>query len=58
VELSNLFAKYGEVLSVKVDTDQKGESRGFGFVCFNNYEDAKRAIDELNLHKLDNGNEL
>lgn len=58
VELTNMFAKFGTVNSVKIDRDQKNESKGFGFVCFENSEDAKKAIDELHGSKLDNGNEL
>lgn len=57
-KLEELFKKFGEVSSVKIDLDQKNESRGFGFVCFKNTEDAKNAINSLNNHKLDNGTEL
>jgi polyadenylate-binding protein len=53
-----MFSKFGTVLSVKIDRDQKNESKGFGFVCFENADDAKKAIDELHNTKLDNGNEL
>jgi polyadenylate-binding protein len=40
------FAQFGEVVSCKVMTDDKGVSRGFGFVCFGTPEEAHRAINE------------
>jgi len=34
--------------SVKLDLNPNGTSKGFGYVCFNEVEDAKRAEEELN----------
>jgi len=42
------FGKYGDIASAKVMTDDKGVSRGFGFVCFVATEDANKAVDEMN----------
>jgi polyadenylate-binding protein len=42
------FQPYGTITSAKVMTDEKGNSRGFGFVCFTNPEDATRAVTEMN----------
>jgi len=45
-------------VSVKIDTDKNGASNGFGFVCYRNNDDAKKAIEALNNSKLENGSEL
>ena len=41
-DLENLFSKFGEIKSAIVLKDEKGESKGFGFVCFNKAEDAMK----------------
>lgn len=47
-ELRNVFAQYGEVLSVKFINDREtGRFRGFGFVEMND-SDALEAIQALN----------
>uniref|UniRef100_A0A673LD30 Polyadenylate-binding protein n=1 Tax=Sinocyclocheilus rhinocerous TaxID=307959 RepID=A0A673LD30_9TELE len=46
--LKELFDKYGKTLSVKVMTDPTGKSRGFGFVSYENHEDANKAVEEMN----------
>lgn len=47
--LKNLFATYGEVVSVKIITDQyTGKSKGFGFVEMEEEDAANEAIRELN----------
>ena len=48
-DLRELFAKSGEVESVKMITDQfTGKPKGFGFVEMATEEDAKNAITALN----------
>ena len=48
-DLSNTFAEYGEVTSVKIIKDKfTGRSRGFGFVEINSEDGSKKAIEELN----------
>lgn len=48
-ELRELFAKHGEVESVKIITDaQTGRAKGFGFVEMSSEDDAKKAINALN----------
>jgi len=44
------FAAYGSITSCKVmkTQDEKGASKGFGFVCFATPEEATRAVTELN----------
>ncbi|RWS00385.1 E3 ubiquitin-protein ligase RNF14-like protein, partial [Dinothrombium tinctorium] len=47
-ELANIFKKFGKISSSKVMKDEFNKSRGFGFVCFENPSNAKRAVEELN----------
>ena len=48
-DLSNLFAAYGAVESVKLITDREtNKSRGFGFVEMNDEKEATEAISKLN----------
>lgn len=42
------FAKFGTITSAKIMRDDKGNSKGFGFVCFSNPEEATRAVTDLN----------
>mmetsp|Transcript_7886 Transcript_7886/g.23776 ORF Transcript_7886/g.23776 Transcript_7886/m.23776 type:complete len:645 (-) Transcript_7886:466-2400(-) len=42
------FAQYGLINSARVMRDEKGKSRGFGFVCFSAHEEAARAVTEMN----------
>jgi RNA recognition motif-containing protein len=47
--LQELFAEYGEVISVNIITDREtGRSRGFGFVEMPNDAEGQNSIDELN----------
>ena len=47
-ELRDLFAAHGNVLSARVITDREtGRSRGFGFVEFEQGEDADKAMQAL-----------
>ncbi|XP_048009136.1 polyadenylate-binding protein 4-like [Megalobrama amblycephala] len=55
--LTDIFSKFGSTLSVRVMTDESGNSRGFGFVSFESHSDAKRAVDELNRTEL-NGRQV
>ncbi|CAN8065147.1 unnamed protein product [Agarophyton chilense] len=42
------FSPYGTITSAKVMRDDKGFSKGFGFVCFTQPEEATKAVTELN----------
>ncbi|XP_077370030.1 embryonic polyadenylate-binding protein-like isoform X1 [Festucalex cinctus] len=46
--LKDVFSAYGKTLSVRVMRDERGCSRGFGFVNYANHEDAQKAVDEMN----------
>ncbi|KAI0203590.1 polyadenylate binding protein [Astrocystis sublimbata] len=47
-QFRDLFEKYGDVTSSSLARNEKGESRGFGFVNFTTHEAAAKAVDELN----------
>lgn len=43
-ELDEEFSKYGQIMSVKISLDKDHKSNGYGFVCFQNPEQATEAI--------------
>lgn len=47
-EFEALFTKYGPITSATISRDAEGNSRGFGFVNFENHEAAGIAVKELN----------
>ncbi|XP_037644602.1 cold-inducible RNA-binding protein A-like isoform X3 [Sebastes umbrosus] len=52
--LAAAFGKYGTIEKVDVIRDKEtGKSRGFGFVKYDNAEDAKDALDAMNGKTLD-----
>lgn len=56
-DLKQLFAPYGNILSVKVVLDQyTGRSKGFGFVEFETVDEANAAVDGLNEKPLHDRN--
>uniref|UniRef100_A0A0K3CFG2 Polyadenylate-binding protein n=1 Tax=Rhodotorula toruloides TaxID=5286 RepID=A0A0K3CFG2_RHOTO len=42
------FEPYGQITSCKIMSDDKGASKGFGFVCFSAPDEATKALTELN----------
>ncbi|RCH79135.1 Protein phosphatase PP2A regulatory subunit B, partial [Rhizopus azygosporus] len=42
------FSVYGVITSAKVMCDEKGTSKGFGFVCFSSPDEATKAVTEMN----------
>ncbi|KAL3327686.1 hypothetical protein AABB24_035385 [Solanum stoloniferum] len=44
-ELRELFSQCGKITSAKLMLDEKGVSRGFGFVCFSRPEEANKAVN-------------
>ncbi|XP_047130863.1 uncharacterized protein LOC100210188 isoform X2 [Hydra vulgaris] len=43
-----LFNEFGKIISHKISRNSSGQSKGFGFVCFQHEKDAKTAISKLN----------
>jgi polyadenylate-binding protein len=44
-ELRGHFSACGTITSAKVMRDEKGISKGFGFVCFSTPEEANKAVN-------------
>lgn len=57
-KLRQLFSKYGEILSVTVMKGDEDKSKGFGFVAFEDPEEAERAVEEMNDFELPNGKKI
>lgn len=47
-DFAKLFEQYGAVTSCALARDPEGNSRGFGFVNYEDHEHAEKAVDELN----------
>eukprot|EP00003_Mantamonas_plastica_P023139 TRINITY_DN408_c3_g1_i1.p1 TRINITY_DN408_c3_g1~~TRINITY_DN408_c3_g1_i1.p1 ORF type:complete len:682 (+),score=327.05 TRINITY_DN408_c3_g1_i1:112-2046(+) len=47
-QLRKEFSPFGTITSAKVMSDDKGNSKGFGFVCFSTAEEATKAVTEMN----------
>lgn len=43
-----MFSVYGEITSIKLETDNQGNSKGYGYVSYGNEDMAEKAINELN----------
>jgi RNA recognition motif-containing protein len=47
-----MFSSFGPIISVSVQRNEKGEPKDYGYVCFNEVADAKKAIEEMNKKNL------
>lgn len=52
-KLRDMFEQHGPITSYKVMSDESGKSRGFGFVAFEDPDDAEKACDILNESEVD-----
>ncbi|KAI4661878.1 uncharacterized protein J4E78_004668 [Alternaria triticimaculans] len=55
-QLKRVFSKFGELESTKIVYDNRGLSRGFGYVEFKNVADAQAAIDNLDMQVFEGRN--
>jgi len=56
-DFEKLFTQFGSVTSALISVDEEGKSKGFGFVNFDNHEEAQKAVDTL--HDIEhNGRKL
>ncbi|KAH8732895.1 hypothetical protein GQ44DRAFT_696630 [Phaeosphaeriaceae sp. PMI808] len=55
-QLKKVFSRFGEVSGVKLVYDNRGLSRGFGYVDFQNISDAQSAIDNLDMQLFEGRN--
>ncbi|CAG8612264.1 1750_t:CDS:2 [Dentiscutata erythropus] len=46
-EFRNLFKSFGKITSAVIATDEAGNSKGFGFVNYENHDEAAYAVNEL-----------
>ncbi|CAG8728552.1 12221_t:CDS:2, partial [Acaulospora colombiana] len=46
-EFRQIFMKYGKITSAVISTDEAGNSKGFGFVNYEDHEEAAHAVNEL-----------
>jgi len=53
-QLQKEFAQFGSITSARVMKNDKGESKGFGFVCFTTPDEATKAVTEMNGRMLGN----
>jgi polyadenylate-binding protein len=51
-DLRAFFREFGEIESLKIQTDETGVSKKFGFVCFRSAEDAQKCLSESTLMKF------
>merc|ERR1712227_1065219 len=42
------FEEYGQITSCKIMRDDKGNAKGFGFVCYTTPKEATKAVTEMN----------
>eukprot|EP00917_Polyrhabdina_sp_WS-2016_P022620 GHVP01049067.1.p1 GENE.GHVP01049067.1~~GHVP01049067.1.p1 ORF type:complete len:600 (+),score=89.70 GHVP01049067.1:78-1877(+) len=54
IALRAAFEEFGPVVSAKVMRNQKNQSRGFGFVSFENKDSAPKAVTEMHLKMFHN----
>jgi len=47
-----IFAEFGEIASCKLEYDQDGKSKGYGYVSYVDPECANKAIEKLNLKEI------
>ena len=53
-EFDEYFSKFGNIISAKIAEDEEGESMGYGFVLYENEDNAKKAIAECHRKMLKN----
>jgi len=51
-QLRELFSQHGKILSFKIENDENGNSKGFGFCSFENPEEAEEAVQKLNGYSI------
>jgi len=47
-KLLEAFSPFGTITSCKVMIDEKGNGKGFGFVCFTSADDASKSVTDMN----------
>jgi len=47
-KLRKPFSEFGSITSIKIMSTEKGQSKGFGFVCFSKADEATKALTKMN----------
>lgn len=47
-KLRKPFSEFGAITSIKIMATEKGQSKGFGFVCYSKPEEATKALTKMN----------
>lgn len=47
-KLRKPFSEFGTITSIKIMATEKGQSKGFGFVCYSKPEEATKALTKMN----------
>ncbi|XPS70340.1 hypothetical protein M3J09_002562 [Ascochyta lentis] len=55
-QIKRVFSRFGEVENVRIVFDNRGLSRGFGYVEFKNIADAQTAVDNLDMQVFEGRN--
>ncbi|KAJ3072553.1 Protein phosphatase PP2A regulatory subunit B [Podochytrium sp. JEL0797] len=56
-EFNTMFGEFGPIVSAVVSKDDTGASKGFGFVNYENHEDARKAVEALHEKEV-NGKQI
>jgi len=51
-KLRELFSQHGKITSCKIEVDEAGKPKGFGFCSYENPEEAEAAVQNLNGHTI------
>jgi len=51
-KLRELFSQHGKITSFKIENDENGHSKGFGFCSFESPEEAEEAVQKLNGYSI------
>lgn len=57
-KFNELFGAFGNVTSIKLEKNDDGSSKGFGFICYGDFDSAKRAVDEMHDKDIGNGKKI
>ena len=52
IDLRKLFEKYGNIIYSSVIKDQKGNSKGSGYITFSNFEETSKCISDTKINQI------
>jgi len=54
-KFKKVFEPYGNIVSIRLMTNEKGISKGFGFVCYSSREEAEKALNAIGKNTILDG---